>query len=148
MKTITPILVIAVFSLICAACVSQASTPTITFEDDRCEYSGPDSIQADQFTFEWVMNSQQFAENYIWANQLEEGHSADELIGLTALPPWALTLRSDSGQQPGPWTKEVTWDLTESARYQPRPVYFGCGHRIEGGEITVYGVVGPVEVED
>lgn len=155
MKTVTTILLIAILLLVCAACTSQSSTsavaqpstPTITFDDDICEYSGPDSIQADLFNFQWVMNSQHYVDNYIWVILVEEGHSAEEYIGLTAQPSWSSTLRGEGSAQPGPWTKDVSLDLTSSARFQPGPVYILCGHRING-EITAYGVAGPVEVEE
>ena len=139
---------IAVLLLECAACTSQPSTPTITFEDDRCTYSGPDSIQADRFTFQWVMNSQQYAENNVFAIQVEEGQSVDDLVGtnLKAKTPWVSSLRQEWSIQPGPWTKELTWDLTDSARFQPGPVYFLCAHQIND-EIIIYGVAGPVETE-
>lgn len=158
MKIVAATLVITVLLLECAACTSQPSTPaltqpstpTITFDDDGCEYSGPDRIQADQFTFQWVMNSQQDTDVSIGAIQVEEGHSVDDLVGTTAKDPtsWAQMLRYEmSRTQPGPWTKEVTWDLTVSARFQPKPVYFLCAHRIND-EIIVNGFAGPVEVEE
>lgn len=166
MKTLASILVLAVLLLECAACTSQPVTPTmsppatpaitqpaittITFEGDRCEYSGPDKIQPDQFTFQWVMDGQQYSGNAIYAIQMEDGHAVDELIGFVVgapIPPWMSSLRDETSMQPGPWTKEVTWDLTLSGRFKPRPVYFLCSHVINGEEV-IYGVAGPVEVEN
>ena len=154
MKILATILVIATLLLECAACTSQpstpaitqSSTPTITFEDDRCEYSGPDSIQADQFTFRWVMNGQQYEGYIVSAIQMEEGHSVKDLVGLTKLPSWISSLRYETGG-PGPWTKEVTWDLTANAKFQPGPVYLVCDYKIKD-ELFSYGVAGSIEVDD
>jgi hypothetical protein len=158
MKLITTILVTAVFLVECAACTSKPSTPaiaksatsTITSEDNHCEYSGPDKIQADQFTFQWVMNGQQHPGYHIMAFQVEDGHSVDDLVGIkyNDAPSWVSLLRWDQGSfQPGPWAKEVTWNLTVSGRFQPKPVYFGCMY-VENEEEFINGVTGPVEVEN
>jgi hypothetical protein len=146
MKILAAIFVIAVLLLACAACTSQPSTPTITIDDDRCTYSGPDSIQADQFTFEWVMNGKQYEDYSISAIQVEEGHSVDDLVGLAELPSWISRLRYEI-DKPGMETKEMTWDLTTNARFQPKPVYFLCAGRIKD-KVTILGVTSPVEVED
>ena len=158
MKILATILVLAILLLESAACTSQpstpaitlSSTPTITFEDDRCEYSGPDSIPADQFTFQWVVNSQQYEENLVRTIQMEEGHQVEDLIGVVVkapAPAWISVLRYEKGTQPGPWTKEVSWDLTQSGRLEPTPVYFLCTHVINGEEI-IYGVAGPVDINE
>jgi hypothetical protein len=158
MKFVATILVIAVLLLECAACtsqpstpaVTQPSTPTITSDDSRCEYSGPDSIQADQFTFQWVFNGQKYTDVGIAAIQVEEGQSVDDLVGIKYkdAPPWISLVRYEmSRTKPGPWTKEVTWDLTVSGRFHPGFVYFSCAHTIND-ELTLYGFAGPVEAGD
>ena len=146
MKTRTAILLRVVLLLANSACTSQPSTPTITSEDDRCQYSGPDSIQADQFAFQWVMKGQQFPDNSIFAIQVEEGHSVDDLIGLDGPISWISSLRYENNMQGGPWTKDIKWDLTESARFKPGRVYFLCTHLINGESVS-YGVAGPVVAE-
>jgi hypothetical protein len=96
------------------------------------------------------MNGQQYTDVGIAVIQVEEGQSVDDLVGTTAKDPtsWASLLRYEQSRtQPGPWTKEVTWDLTVSARFQPKPVYFICAHMIND-ETTIYGFAGPIEVED
>ncbi len=94
------------------------------------------------------MNGQMYAENTIFAIQVEEDHSVDDLIGSGIEPPisWVSSLRYEGATKPGLWTKELTWDLTASARFQPGPVYFVCTH-VENDEIIIFGVAGPVETE-
>lgn len=140
MKTVATILVIVVLLLMCVACTSRPSTPTITFEDDQCSYSGPDSVQADQFAFTWANNSQKNPEFSVYVVQVEEGQSVDDLVGKDVAPSWLSTLRYESSSQPGPWTKELTYDLTASARFQPGLVYFLCVHNDD----ETFGVAGPV----
>jgi hypothetical protein len=168
MKISAAIFAIAVLFLGSAACMSQPSapavaqpttpsvaqpsTPTITSDDNICVYSGPGRIKADPFTFQWVMNGKEH-ENYgIVAIQVEEGHSLDEFIGKvikSPTPSWLSLLRYEvSRLKPGPWTKEVTMDLTLSARFQPKPVYFLCDYEDENGDNFVNGICGPVEVEE
>lgn len=146
MKIFATIMAFAVLFFACAACTSQSSTPSITFKDDRCTYSGADSIQADQFAFTWVNNSQQYAPYFVIAIQVEEGQSVDDLVGLPieSTPSWVSSLKYERSTQPGPWTKELTWDLTGSARFQPGPVYFMCVHN----ETETFGVAGPVEAKE
>ena len=166
MKKIAPILMTAFIILACVACtkdpienqapqptkapaltISNANTPSITFDDGGCIYSGPEITQPDQFIFQWVNNSQQYAEPSIYAIQVEEGISPNDLVGMVLGPQLegVSSLRYETNLNSGPWTKEIAWDLTGSARYQPRPVYFLCTHKING-EIVVFAVAGPVEV--
>lgn len=158
MKTYPTLFAIFIFLFVFTACTSQSATPTvtqpsvptITLDDERCEYTGPTKIQPDQFSFQWVMNGTKYSTYFIFATQLEEeGHSVNDLIGQdpNSPTPWINTLRQENGTTPGPWTKEVTWDLTQSGRYEPKPVYFVCAHEVNG-EIIISGVTGPVEVEN
>ena len=95
------------------------------------------------------MNSQKYADNRVYLVQVAEGHSVNDLVGTGGNSPvsWISSLRHDAGFQTGPWTKELSWNLTESARFQPGPVYFLCTHLVNGEEIT-FGVAGPVNVEN
>ena len=130
-----------------ALTIATANTSSITFDDSGCKYSGPESIQPDQLKFQWVNNSQQYAEPSIYAIQVEEGVSPNDLVGKVLDPPLegVSSLSYEISPISGPWTKDITWNLTSSARYQPKPVYFLCT-QITNGESVVFAVAGPVEV--
>jgi hypothetical protein len=135
------------------ACSGQTQPMTVTFEEGTCTLTGPTNASAKHFVFNWVIKDQKHSSFWIQLVQLDDGKSMQDLAAVvssklgrdltnTSLP-WVHIISFDIVAQPGPISKDVTWDLTPNGHFREGPAYFVCSI----GD-SIPGILGPVEVSD
>jgi inosine-uridine nucleoside N-ribohydrolase len=136
------ILGVVVVAFLLYACKSSKSTPTpsgptVIFDADQCTYTGPASIPAGKFTFDWIVKDKKRDQYGLVAATLKPGKTFEDLEAwpTTDPPSWlniiGLTEAGPKSQQ------SVTYQITDG------PVYFVCFYTPPD---TKFGVIRPITV--
>jgi len=139
------ILISFAFSLfLLASCGGKdSSSPTLTFQENSCSYSGPSTIAA-EFTLAWnIVDSNH--DGYIYEIvTLDEDKSVQELSTIPAEEPppsWVHKINYGVELNTGQYTKTI--DLTSNAAFREGPIYIVCFYADKDMAI---GAVGPLSI--
>jgi inosine-uridine nucleoside N-ribohydrolase len=134
---------VMVVAFLLYACKTSKSTPTpsgptVIFDGDQCTYTGPASIPAGKFTFDWIVKDNKHDQYGLVAATLKPGKTFEDLDAWPASDPpaWLTIIRLTEA---GPKSQQsVTYQITEG------PVYFVCFYTPPD---TKFDVIRPIAVE-
>lgn len=131
--------------VVAASCNQPAAIPTLTFSQEGCIYSGPNSLPA-RFELTWTIEESDHSA-YIYALvTLEEGKTVQDLAGMPGEDPppaWVRKLNYSLEVEPGTYTQTI--DLGVNAAYDGRPVYLVCFFADQDNAV---GAAGPIDIKN
>jgi hypothetical protein len=130
-----------------ASCGGTSKEITVTFKGNLCTYDGPKELSSPRITFDWLIDDPSNSSFTIVTVQIEEGKTNEDLIALPLADPpsllqvsWLRVITTFQSIEQG--THQKVRDLSQSANFQPGPIYFVCFNN--NGKI---GTLGPIEVK-
>lgn len=143
-KTLALLTLFTLTLFLLTSCDSKVSTsPTLTFHEGDCSYSGPSTI-ATEFTLTWNIDDPDHIGYIYEIVTLDPGKSVQELSTIPAEEPppsWVHKINYGVELNTGQYTESV--DLTANAAFQEGPIYIVCFY---ADEDTAIGAVGPISV--
>ena len=122
------LVLLGTLSLVLSACNASADTiPTLTFEDNKCTYSGPSKLPS-IFTLTWVINDPPSSHAYIVVT-LDEDKTFDDLQdALDVIGPeleWVHLISRDFTPA-GDISLTKEHNLAANYLFHGEPIYFVC----------------------